>query len=106
MAQTDLAVQFVRDSSGRAQMVTTRVPHASDWNPFIEAGDDMRQVQGSVQEIDCGDNVTRFVVESGGARLRLTIEDPARVRLRNAPPEFVSAPHQAHHPLAQYQSSQ
>jgi len=102
MAQTDLAVQFVRDSTGRAQMVTTRVPHESDWNPFIEAGDDMRQVQGSVKEIDCGDKVTRFVVEAGGARLRLTIEDPSRVRMRNAPPEFVCGPQEANHVLVEY----
>ena len=102
MAQTDLAVQFVRDSTGRAQMVTTRVPHESDWNPFIEAGDDMRRVQGSVKEIDCGDNVTRFVVETNGARLRLTIEDPSRVRMRNAPPEFVCGPQEANHVLVEY----
>jgi hypothetical protein len=83
-------------------MVTTRVPHESDWNPFIEAGDDMRQVQGSVKEIDCGGNVTRFVVEAGGARLRLTIEDPSRVRMRNAPPEFVCGPQEANHVFVEY----
>jgi tetratricopeptide (TPR) repeat protein len=102
MAQTDLAVQFVRDSSGRAQMVTTRVPHESDWNPFIEAGDDMRQVQGSVKEIDCGGDVTRFVVEAGGQRLKLTIEDPSRVRMRNAPPEFVCGSQEANYVLVEY----
>jgi tetratricopeptide (TPR) repeat protein len=89
MAQTDLAVQLAHDSSGREQMVTTRVPHESDWNPFIEAGDDIRRVQGTVKEIDCGDKVTRFLVDAGGVRLRLDIEDPSRVRMRNAPAEFV-----------------
>jgi hypothetical protein len=102
MAQTDLAVQFERDSNGRAQMVTTRVPHESDWNPFVEAGDDIRLVQGSVKEIDCRDQVTRFVVEAGETRLRLAIEDPSRVRMRNAPPEFVCGPQEANHVLVEY----
>jgi tetratricopeptide (TPR) repeat protein len=102
MAQTDLAVQFARDSSGRSQMITTRVPHESDWNPFIESGDDIRRVQGAVKEIDCRNDVTRFVVEAGGARLRLAIEDPSRVRMRNAPPEFVCGPQEANHVLVEY----
>ena len=49
-------------------------PIESDWNPFIEAGDDIRRVQGAVKEIDCGDKVTRFVVDAGGVRLRLAID--------------------------------
>jgi tetratricopeptide (TPR) repeat protein len=105
MAQTDLAVQFARDSSGRAQMVTTRVPHDSDWNPFIEAGDDMRRVEGKVKEIDCRDQVTRFVVEAGGVRLRLEIEDPSRVRMRNAPAEFVCGPQKLNDVLVEYAAS-
>jgi len=102
MAQTDLAVQLSHDSSGREQMVTTRVPHASDWNPFIEAGDDIRRVQGTVKEIDCSDKVTRFVVDAGEARLRLAIEDPSRVRMRNAPAEFVCGPQEPRHVLVDY----
>ena len=101
-AQTDLAVQLSRDSNGREQMVTTRVPHESDWNPFIEAGDDIRRVQGTVKEIDCGDKVTRFVVEAGAARLRLVISDPSRVRMRNAPAEFVCGPQEANQVLVEY----
>jgi tetratricopeptide (TPR) repeat protein len=102
MAQTDLAVQLSHDSSGREQMVTTRVPHESDWNPFIEAGDNIRRVQGTVKEIDCGDKVTRFVVDAGGARLRLAIEDPSRVRMRNAPAEFVCGPQEPNQVLVEY----
>jgi tetratricopeptide (TPR) repeat protein len=102
MAQTELAVQFARDSNGRAQMVTTRVPHESDWNPFIERGDDIRRVQGTVREIDCGDKETRFVVEAAGARLLLSIDDPSRVRMRSAPPEFVCGPQEANHVLVEY----
>lgn len=93
IAQTELAVQFSRDSSGRPQLVTTRIPHETvDWNPFIEAGDDLRRVRGALREIDCGGKVTRFVVEVNGTRLRLAIEDPTRVRMRNAPAEFVCGP--------------
>jgi len=101
-SQTDLAVQFARDSNGRAQMITTRVPHDSDWNPFIEEGDDIRRLQGIVKEIDCGNKVTRFVVEVAGVRLRLAIEDPSRVRMRNAPPEFVCGPQTASQVLVEY----
>ncbi|HWY46288.1 MAG TPA: hypothetical protein VNX70_02825 [Bryobacteraceae bacterium] len=102
MAQTDLAVQLSHDSSGREQMVTTRVPHESDWNPFIEAGDEIRRIQGAVKEIDCGDKVTRFVVDAAGGRLRLAIEDPSRVRMRNAPAEFVCGPQDANHVVVEY----
>ena len=102
MAQTDLAVQFARDASGQAHMVTTRVPHESDWNPFIEAGDDMRRVEGMVKEINCADKSTRFVVDAGGTLLRLRIEDPSRVRMRNAPPEFVCGPQEKNHVLVEY----
>ncbi|HMD47749.1 MAG TPA: hypothetical protein VKG79_01570, partial [Bryobacteraceae bacterium] len=44
VSQTDFAVQFARAADGRAEMITTRVPHqsAEDWNPFVEAGDDVR----------------------------------------------------------------
>ena len=101
-SQTDLAVQFARDSNGRAQMITTRVPHDSDWNPFIEEGDDIRRLHGIVKEIDCGNKVTRFVVEVAGVRLRLAIEDPSRVRMRNAPPEFVCGLQTANQVLVEY----
>lgn len=105
MSQTDLAVQFTRDSEGRAHMVTTRVPHESDWNPFIETGDDMKQLQGSIKEIDCRDQATRFVVEAAGVRIVLVIEDPSRVRMRNAPAEFVCGAQEANHVTVEYAAS-
>jgi hypothetical protein len=83
-------------------MVTTRVPHDSDWNPFIEAGDEIHRVQGSVKEVDCRNEVTRFVVEAGGVPLRLAIEDPSRVRMRNAPAEFVCGPQETNYVLVEY----
>lgn len=102
-AETDLAVQLSRDSSGREQMVTTRVPHGLESNPFIETGDEIRRVQGTVKEIDCRDKATRFVVaEAAGARLRLVIEDPSRVLMRNAPAEFVCGPQEMNHVLVEF----
>ena len=51
VAQTDLAVEFSRDANGRTQMVTTRIPHnASNWNPFIEPGDDSTSRPGNASE--------------------------------------------------------
>ena len=94
IAQTDMAVLFERDAEGRAQAITTRVPHqtAADWNPFVEAGDDIRSVSGRLRDIDCGTGPTRVRVESAGSVITLAIADPARVRMRNAPDEFVCGP--------------
>jgi hypothetical protein len=90
-ASTDFAVQFARDSSGRAAMISTRVPRESsaDWNPFVEAGDDVRTVEGALREIDCEGPATRIRLDASGAALTLAIQDPSRVRMRNAPEEFV-----------------
>jgi tetratricopeptide (TPR) repeat protein len=102
-AQTDLAVQFARDSDGRTHMVTTRVPHETkDFNPFVEAGDDVRKVNGTLREIDCSGKFTRFVVETAGARLKLAIEDPSRVLMRNAPAEFVCGRQEASKVVVEY----
>jgi tetratricopeptide (TPR) repeat protein len=93
IAQTDLGVQFTRDASGRAQLVTTRVPHAAeDWNPFVEAGDDLRSEPATLQEIDCSGAVIRLHLLAAGSPLTLQIPDPTRVQMRNAPPDFVCGP--------------
>jgi hypothetical protein len=90
VAETDLGVQFARDADGRARMVTTRVPHqAANWNPFIETGDDLRLVQGTLREIDCSGPTTRFVIQAPSGVLKLTVADPTRVQMRHAPSEFV-----------------
>jgi Tfp pilus assembly protein PilF len=92
IAQTDVAVRFSRDASGELQLVTTRVPYQqTDWNPFIEPGDDMRRVQGTLREIECGD-VTRIRVEDAGKLLTLAIPDLKHVQMRHAPAEFVCGP--------------
>ena len=70
-------------------MVTTRIPrHTQDWNPFIEPKDDVRRVAGVLREIDCSGTVTRVTVEGEDGTLILSIPDPARVQMRNAPAEF------------------
>lgn len=96
VAQTDLSVAFATDSSGRRQLVTTRIPHnTTDFNPFIEPSDDLRRVQGYLREIDCSGQATRIVVDVSGERLSLTIPDPLHVQMRNAPPEFTCGPQQS-----------
>ena len=93
MAETDFAVRFTRDSEGRQQLVTTRTPHGqSDFNPFIEPGDRIRRADATLREIQCNGGKTRFVVATSAERLVLLIEDPTRVQMRNAPPEFTCGP--------------
>jgi tetratricopeptide (TPR) repeat protein len=85
IARTDLAVRFARDADGRAQLETTRIPHATaHWNPFIEPGDDLRRVEGTLREVDCGGEHTRLGVATQDGLLMLAIMD--------ASPEFVCGP--------------
>jgi len=92
MAQTDMSVQFARDASGQLQLVTTRVPHGqSDGNPFIEPGDDMHRVQGTLRGVECG-GVTSVRVQDGQKLLDLAIPDLQHVRMRHAPPDFECGP--------------
>jgi tetratricopeptide (TPR) repeat protein len=93
IAQTDLTVGFASDSSGHQRLVTKRIPHdASNFNPFIEPTDDVHRAQGTLREIDCASQITRLVLDVSGQRLTLTIPDPSRVQMRNAPPEFTCGP--------------
>jgi tetratricopeptide (TPR) repeat protein len=89
-AETDLSVQFTRDASGRVQMITTRVPHGADRNPFIEPGDRMQRSEGRLKLINCsGGRATGVVIESASGTVQLSIADPNHVQMRNAPPSFV-----------------
>jgi tetratricopeptide (TPR) repeat protein len=92
VAQTDVAVRFSRDAAGELQLVTTRVPHQqTDFNPFVEPGDDMRRIQGALREIECGD-ITRIRVDEAGKLLTLAIPDLKHVQMHHAPAEFVCGP--------------
>jgi tetratricopeptide (TPR) repeat protein len=94
-AKTDLGVQFARDASGHLQLVATRMPHQqSDWNPFIEPGDDIHRVQGTLREIECG-SVTTIRVEAADKLIALAIPDLQHVQMRHAPSEFVCGPQSA-----------
>ncbi|MFZ1146104.1 MAG: hypothetical protein WB579_04460 [Bryobacteraceae bacterium] len=89
MAQTHLDVQLRSDSSGGAEMVTRRVPNdAADWNPFIEPGDDIHRVSGTLQQVDCAASGIQITVRLTSGLLRLTIPDPSRVRILHGPAEF------------------
>ncbi len=89
MAQTHLDVQLRSDSNGRPEMMATRVPNdAADWNPFIEPGDQIHRVSGTLQQVDCAANGIQITVRSTSGLLRLTIPDPSRVRILRGPTEF------------------
>lgn len=93
IAQTEPVARFVRDASGSNQLVMTRVPHKTeDWNPFIEPTDDVRRTQGTLREIDCGIDGTRFVVDTPSGPVAVSIPDLSRLQARNAPEEFTCGP--------------
>ncbi|MGA7416262.1 MAG: hypothetical protein WBW33_37675 [Bryobacteraceae bacterium] len=88
-ADTELAVQFTRDSNGGMQAVTTRVPRGRvNHNPFIEPGDLMRQTRGELKAIECQGQITGIVVDAPEGTLRLSIPDPLHVQILNGPSEF------------------
>ena len=106
IAQTDMNVQFTRGANGQTQLVTTRVPHATrDWNPFVQAGDDLRRVEATFEEVDCSGAVMRFRLLAAGKQLTVAIPDPSRVQMRNAPAEFVCGPQDNRQVLVEYAAS-
>ncbi len=92
IAQTDLGVQFAHDASGRLILVTARMPHqTADWNPFVEQGDEIHRIHGTLREIDCG-GTTSIRVEAAGKLVALAIPDLKHVQMRHAPDEFTCGP--------------
>jgi tetratricopeptide (TPR) repeat protein len=105
-ADTDLAVQFTMGKNGRAELATTRVPHATgDFNPFIEPSDKIRHVEGNLRQIDCSGPVTRFIVNTPDGPVTLAIPDPGHVQMRNAPTEFTCGPQQPTQVVVDYAES-
>ncbi len=90
IARTDLRVQYSRDASGHLQLVTTRAPHDdTDWNPFVESGDDIRQENGQLRGVQCHDGkLTGLVVTTKNGSLTLLVPDPSHVLMQNSPAEF------------------
>lgn len=94
VAKTDLAVQFTRGADGTMQLTTTRVLHGTtEFNPFIEPGDRIQVVTGTLRNVQCnGGRLTGFLIESNGGVLALSVPDPTHVLMRNSPPEFTCGP--------------
>ena len=93
IADTDLAVRFARDGNGNSRLVTTRAPRDDpNWNPFIEPDDHIRRVEGKLRTVNCDGTSTSIVVENYAGWITLTIADPSRVQMRNAPAEFTCGP--------------
>jgi hypothetical protein len=90
LAETDIAVRFEPDASGRMRLVETRVPHGStDRNPFIEPGDRITRTAGTLREVECGNGkLTGFSLAVDGRMLQLAVPDPQRVQMRNSPAQF------------------
>jgi tetratricopeptide (TPR) repeat protein len=89
VAATDLTIRMAHAEDGSVHMVATRIPHGlADWNPFVEAGDHVRRVSGTLREIDCAGAVTRFLLETQSGPLALAIPDPSKMQVRNRPGEF------------------
>jgi hypothetical protein len=88
--ETDLTVQFVRDSQGNPRMVTTRKPHgATGWNAFIELGDQIRTVTGQIRKVECtAGSITGFEIGDTSATVRVSLPDPSRVLIEGGKPEF------------------
>jgi tetratricopeptide (TPR) repeat protein len=90
-AQTDLTVQFARDAQGNLRIVTARKPHgATDWNPFVEPGDQIRSATGNIREVECrGGTVSGFAIDTSTGAVRVDLPDPQHVLITGGKPEFV-----------------
>jgi hypothetical protein len=94
MAATDLKVQFVTDSEGHAQIMTTRVEHGTtDWNPFIEPADHIERARGVLSEVFCrAGKLSGFLVRTVDGPVTVDVPDPLHVLVRNGPGEFYCGP--------------
>ena len=92
VAATELAVRMAPGPGGSSLMVATRVPAgATDWNPFIQADDDIRRTAGALRGVECG-TLMRFLVDTQAGRLVLALPDPSRVQVRNGSGDFTCGP--------------
>lgn len=91
MAETDLTVQLTHDAQGNLEVVTARKPHGSDdWNPFVEAGDQMRHFEGQIRKVQCTeDKITGFQVASATQAVNVSVPDPTHVLILGGTPEFI-----------------
>ena len=105
MADTDLAVQLTTGPDG-PHFRTIRVPHDQpERNPFIESGDGIRRVEGTLQQIECGEDGIRIGLSGQSGDLTLSVPDPSRVQVRNSPGvafEFTCGPQTPRNVLVEY----
>jgi tetratricopeptide (TPR) repeat protein len=93
LAKTEFTVQMATDSDGRPSMVGARKPiDSDDWNPFVEPGEEVRSLEAKLLNMECGGGGLRVRVAAGSDTIDLRIADPGRVRMRNAPAQFVCGP--------------
>ena len=103
IAETDMAVQFTRDSEGHEQIETTRIPHnLKNWNPFIEPGETIRRAEGTLSRVQCAGILTGLVVNTPQGELVLKVPDPHRVQLTNAPTQLTCGGDQSAHIRVEY----
>ena len=87
--KTDFHVQLQPDADGQMKAVTIRTPHGFDWNPFIEAGDQIERTEGELRSVQCsGGRLAGFTVDTKAGQLQLGVPDPTHVQMRNSPAEF------------------
>ncbi len=88
--ETDMTVQFVRDSQDNLRIITSRKPHgATGWNPFIELGDQIRTVTGRLGKVECSSGaITGFEVGGTSSNVRVSLPDPSHVLIEGGNPEF------------------
>jgi hypothetical protein len=102
-AKTDFHVQFERDKNGQMRAVSIRTPHGTEWNPFIEAGDDIDRTSGQLRTVQCsGGKLVGFSVDTAKGPLQLEVPDPTHVLMRNSPSEFTCGPQQARSVTIEY----
>jgi hypothetical protein len=101
--KTDFHVQFERDKDGNMRAVTIRTPHGAEWNPFIEAGDEIVRIDANLRSVECsGGKLVGFSVETARGPLQLEVADPTRVLMRNSPSEFTCGAQQLHPVKVEY----
>jgi tetratricopeptide (TPR) repeat protein len=94
--KTDFHVQFEQDKDGQMRAVTIRTPHGTEWNPFIEAGDDIDRTSGQLRTVQCnGGKLVGFSVDTAKGALQLEVPNATRVLMRNSPSEFSCGPQES-----------
>jgi hypothetical protein len=104
IADTDLTVQLSEDENGKLQMITARKPHGStDWNPFIEPADRIRNMDGRIRLVECASGkITGFKIVNSSTAAEVELQDPARVLITGGAPEFVCGAEDGRNVAIQY----